>query len=72
MILFVLLVYSLNINFVLSGGGCFAQNKPGTPQVIGPSVENCHDAVSYIPTGTAKSEAPIVFSHDAKIGYKVN
>lgn len=65
------LLYFLKFTFVLSEGGCFNQNPPGERQVIGPSLTDCYQAIAYIPSGTEKSRAPIVFSRDAKVGYQV-
>lgn len=61
----------LNFTLVLSDNGCFAQNPPGKRQVIGPTLTDCYQAIAYIPSGTDKSRAPIVFSHDSKAGYQV-
>ena len=71
MLLLGLLSCVFNVPLVLSAGGCFAQQKPGTPQIIGPTILDCYKAIEFIPTDTDKSLAPIIFSHDPKAGYRV-
>jgi len=60
----------LNATLIFSDGGCFSLKEPDKPR-LGPTLLNCFTAVSYIPSSTQKSKAPIMFSHDPSKGYKV-